>query len=245
MMAALNSEGITVIRNAAKEPEIREFACFLRSMGASVEGDGTDRIMIQGKEELHDTVYTLGGDRIVAGTYMAACAAAGGAIRLEGIHADACHGFLEVFEQMGCSLTCGEGFVEMQKNESLRMPACITTEPYPGFPTDMQPQLMSLMCMADGNGVIRENIFENRLRNAAELVKTGADIRVEENTAYIRGVERLHGAKMISYDLRGGAALIVAGLAAKGQTVVEDKGYIDRGYEDIRRDLCLLGAHII
>lgn len=244
MMAAVGADGVTVIKNAAKEPEVKELGMFLRSMGAIIEGLGTGEITICGGAKLHDTAYVLTGDRIVAGTYMAACAAAGGKILLNGVTPEHCRGFLDVFGNMGCNVETGDDYILFEKNKNLTNPGMVETRPFPDFPTDMQSQLMSVMCVSCGEGYIVENIFENRFKNVYELKKMGADIEISENRALIRGKEMINGARLKACDLRGGAALIIAGLAACGRTIVEDEGFIGRGYEDIRRDLCLLGAHI-
>lgn len=244
MLAAVGADGITVIRNAAKEPEVGELGMFLKSMGAVIDGLGTGVITVCGGAKLHDTAYVLAGDRIVAGTYMAACAAAGGRILLNGVTPEHCMGFLNVFGNMGCNVETGDDYILFEKKKRLTNPRIVETRPFPDFPTDMQSQLMSVMCVSCGEGCIVENIFENRFKNACELIKMGADIEVVENRAVIRGKDMITGGSLKAGDLRGGAALIIAGMAACGRTIVEDEGFIGRGYEDIRRDLCLLGAHI-
>lgn len=245
MMAALGAEGVTIINNPAREPEIIEFQDFLNGMGAKIEGAGTHRIVIRGQTKLTDGAYVLKGDRIVAGTYMTACAITGGKICLEGIHSGWCGGYTSVLGKMGCMIENGKDYVEIARKGELHSPEMISTAPYPGFPTDMQPQFMSLLAMTFGKSIIKEMIFENRFHNALELKKAGADIIVEENTAVVHGKRLQAGQTFVSHDLRGGAALVLAGLGIEGVTVVLDNGYMDRGYEDIRRDLCSLGAHII
>lgn len=244
MLAALGAEGMTVINNPAREPEIIELQDFLNGMGARIEGAGTRRIIVKGKEKLTDAAYVLKGDRIVAGTYMVACAAAGGNICLEGIHSGWCKGYTRILETMGCRIENGKDYVEVSRGEAIYGPGMISTAPYPGFPTDMQPQFMSLFAMTPGEHILKETIFENRFHNATELQKAGADIVIQGNTAFVHGGTLKAGQTFLSYDLRGGAALILAGLGIEGMTYVLDNGYIDRGYENIRRDLCNLGAHI-
>lgn len=245
MMAATMAEGITRIHNPAKEPEVVELANFINGMGGKVTGSGTDCIEIQGELPLSDTGYYLKGDRIVAGTYMAACGIAGGKIQLEGICSHWCNAFLDCFKEMGCSIICGAKSVEMSSTGELVSPGLVTTQPYPGFPTDMQPQLMSMMAVARGISAIKETIFENRFQNAAQLCKMGAHIEIHQNMAFIEGRSLKGGETLVSHDLRGGAALIVAALGTDGETIVQDCGYIKRGYENIRRDLQLLGADIV
>lgn len=244
MMAATGADGVTVIKNAAKEPEIVEFGKFLNNMGACVQGMGTEEIVIKGKRDLNDATYVLQGDRIVAGTYMAACAAAGGKIRLRSVPAQYCGEFIKVFRKMGCETQTEDDNVVFCRTGRLKMPDTVETGPFPGFPTDMQSQLMGVMSLAEGTGIIRENIFESRFKHAKELKKLGADISINGNQAVIKGVDVLSGTELVAHDLRGGAALLVAAAAAYGRTIVWDDDYIRRGYEDIRRDLCLLGVHI-
>lgn len=244
MMAATGADGITVIKNAAKEPEIIEFGMFLNNMGACVRGMGTEQIVIKGRTDLNDTAYVLQGDRIVAGTYMAACAVCGGKIRLRGVPSQYCEAFIKVFRQMGCQAEAEENNILFCRTGRLKNPGVVETGPFPEFPTDMQSQLMSVMSLSDGIGTIRENIFESRFRHAGELRKLGADISIEGNQAVIKGVRKLCGTELVSHDLRGGAALLVAAAAAHGRTTIWDDGYIHRGYENIQRDLRLLGVHI-
>lgn len=244
MMAAAGAEGDTVIMNAAREPEVYELGLFMNNMGIAVTGMGSNTIVVRGTKKHQEAVYRLNGDRIVTGTYMAACAAAGGSIKLTGIRPEWNKSLTEVLETMGCDISTGHDYISVSADRTLNNPGCVITKPYPGFPTDLQSQLMSVMCTAMNDGIIEETVFESRYKNIPELLKMGAYVRQDGRRAYIKGTGRLKGTEVISHDLRGGAALVIAGLAADGITTVMDDGFIKRGYEDIRRDLCLLGANI-
>lgn len=244
MLAAVYSEGITTIVGAAKEPEIGELALFLNQMGAKITGAGTDTVVIEGVKRLHDVTYTLSCDRIVTGTYMAALAATGGSITLLGADCKNLYSVVMTMMDMGCIVTCRNDFITVSSAERPKAIDVLRTSPYPGFPTDMQSQIMAALTVAKGTSVIIENIFEARYKNVGELAKMGANIIAEGKMAVIKGVEKLHGAEVLASDLRGGAALVIAGLIAEGRTAISNVSYIMRGYEDICRDLKKLGADI-
>ncbi len=244
IMAAVLAEGTTVIHGAALEPEIVSLCEFLISAGAEIEGAGSSDIVIQGVKELRDGRIVLPGDRIVAGTYALACMITGGGVLLEDAPIGQMTKLIPMMHAMGgTTLTTKEGLYLHRRDELCAVPYT-ATQVYPGFPTDLQSPFMAAMCVARGESVIEERIFGNRFRIAPELVKMGADIHIEKNTAYIRGVERLHGTTLQAKELRGGAALVLAGLGAGGETYIENCGHIYRGYENICRDLSELGARI-
>ncbi|MBO5199399.1 MAG: UDP-N-acetylglucosamine 1-carboxyvinyltransferase [Lachnospiraceae bacterium] len=245
ILASVLAKGTTRIQNAAAEPEIGILCEFLNQAGAKITGAGTGTITIQGVEALSDTEYTLSGDRIVAGTYLAAAAGTHGEVRLRGVRIEELGSLLPLLEEMGCGVWADEeaGCVELWSKGKLKS-AEVITKPYPGFPTDMQSQMLALFCRAEGISRVSETIFENRFHAAGELGKLGAKIQVEENTAIVTGAP-LSGGTVTAADLRGGAALVLAGLFAKGTTTVCDpQNYIGRGYEDIVRDLQRLGAEM-
>ncbi|MDF2820751.1 MAG: UDP-N-acetylglucosamine 1-carboxyvinyltransferase [Clostridiales bacterium] len=244
MLLSIFSEGITKINNPAKEPEIVELQNFLNSMGADINGAGTDQILIRGVSKLHDTEYTIMTDRIVAGTYMAATAITSGEVLLKGDIAQYTESIMDKFIEMGCILKKYKEGVLFKAPKRLTPVDKIVTRPYPGFPTDMQSQIMSALTVAEGTSVIVESVFEARYKNVDELTRMGANIYTSGNVAVIRGVKKLQGALVSARELRGGASLIIAGLAADGITIVENPHYILRGYEDIVRDLGSLGAKI-
>lgn len=243
VLAAVLAEGETRIFGAAREPEIEEMCLLLNQMGARIAGLGSDVLVVRGVEELHDAVYRVVGDRIVAGTYLASVAAAGGRVRLCGLNASHLLSVLPVFQQMGMGIQVERDAVTMESG-CRPLPAVVDTGPYPGFPTDLQSPFMAVMAVGRGESLIRENVFEGRYETARELRKLGAQVIIEEKAAHIVGVTPLHGGEVEAKDLRGGAALVVAGLAAEGETVVTDCHHILRGYEDICRDLSALGARI-
>ncbi len=244
IMAAVGAEGETVIHGCAKEPEIVELCLFLDEMGAQTKGAGTDTIHVRGMEGKRDPHYHVCGDRIVAGTYLAAAAATGGEICLTDAPVSYMKSTLRALASCGCQLRTEEKKVWLKAPDRLKPLPFLETEVYPGFPTDMQSVFLALLCMAKGDSVIRENIFEGRFETAGELRRMGADIEVEGRQARIHAGGRLRGANVTARDLRGGAALIVAGLAAEGETVVCHCEHVDRGYERITEDLSLLGARI-
>ncbi len=245
MLAAVLAKGETIIRNAAKEPEIVDLQGFLNSMGAKVYGAGNHVIRIEGVKKLHSCRYTVMTDRIAAGTYMIAAAITGGEVNLENIVVEHLHSIIDKLRESGCIIRTNCSNLRLIAPERLRAVDLIRTLPYPGFPTDAQPQMMAAMCTAQGTSIFVETIFENRYRHIDELIKLGADIKVDGRIAVIRGVPRLSGALVTAKDLRGGAALVLAGLAAEGVTEVEGVEHIDRGYENLGRKLKNMGADII
>ena len=244
IMAAVLAEGTTVIHQAAMEPEIIALCEFLNSAGADISGAGKSDIVINGVNSLHSGNIVLPGDRIVAGTYALACMITGGGVLLEGAPASHMTRLIPMLHAMGGSTLITEEGIYLHRREDLRAIPYTVTEVYPGFPTDLQSPLMAALCTARGESIIEERIFGNRFRIAPQLRKMGADIHINEHTAYIRGVEKLHGATLSAEELRGGAALVLAGLGAGGETYIENCGHIYRGYENICRDLSELGARI-
>lgn len=243
IMAAVGAEGVTVIRGCAKEPEIVELCLFLAAMGIETVGAGTDTIRLKGQKSRRDPVYRIVGDRIVAGTYLAAAAITGGEICLTQAPVSYMNATLRALCACGCRIVTEGDRICLTAPGRLSAVPYLETAVYPGFPTDMQSVFLALQCCAMGDSVVRETVFEGRLETAAELARMGARIQVEENCARIHGGS-LTGAEVTAKDLRGGAALVVAGLAAEGETVVHECRHIDRGYEDMVRDLRILGARI-
>jgi len=244
MMAAVTAKGTTRIFNAAREPEIRDLQQFLNCMGAQVTGAGTDTIVIHGVDELVPCEYRIIPDRIVTGTLMIAAAATQGDITLMDVHPPHMQALTHVLRQAGVHIVAGDDIMRVIGTGRPKMIERIVTAPYPSFPTDLQAQMMVLLSLADGLSVMKETIFDGRFRHVDELNRMGADIRVDLNCAFIRGVPRLYGATVEATDLRAGAALVIAGLAAKGTTVVEQVHHIDRGYERIESMFNRLGARI-
>lgn len=244
MLAAVGAKGNTVIHNAACEPEIRDLQRFLNKMGAKVAGAGTSTIRITGVEKLKGAEYFAMPDRIAAGTYAIAAAATGGDIELRGAKQGDMRALLSKLAKTSCIITYNSDIIHIKANRRPVSVTRITTQPHPGFPTDLQAPMMALQTVSEGISVITENIFENRFRHVAELRKMGADIIINGRTAVIRGVPRLVGADVYAQDLRGGAALVIAGLAAEGTTEVNDVHHIDRGYEEMEVVLSALGADI-
>lgn len=244
IMASVLADGMTVIENAAKEPEIIELCLLLNKMGADIHGMGTGKLTVYGVKKLNDAEYMLPSDRIVAGTYLAAAAATAGDVQVSGIWAHDLKSVLQVLAEMGCGIIVQNKRVRVIGPQILNHVESIYTRPFPGFPTDMQSQMMACLCTAKGVSQMTETVFEDRFKTAGELKKMGADILIENNKAVIRGVSNLKGAKVKAWDLRGGAALVIAGLAAEGDTIINDSIYIKRGYEDICADLNMLGARI-
>lgn len=244
VMTAAFIRGQSRISNAAMEPEIKALCDYLRNTGTRIAGDGTDTIIVEGGERNHATVE-IQGDRIVAGTYMAAVTACGGDVTITGIRTSECRGFLNVFTGMGLELKeCYSDSCRIYMDKRPSAINCIQTLPYPGFPTDMQPIVMPCAAIADGTTTIVEKIFDNRLGIAAWLNQMGADIEANQNQARINGVSNLYGAEVFAEDLRGAAALVIAGLAAKGTTIVHQMEYLDRGYCSLCDTLNRLGAEI-
>jgi UDP-N-acetylglucosamine 1-carboxyvinyltransferase len=244
MMAAVKAEGRTVIQNAAREPEIEALQDFINAMGGMVYGAGTSVIEIMGVKELYGAEFTVPSDRIVAGTYLAATAMTRGDVELVDVQSSHLQPVLSKLREAGCAITEGPGWLRLRCSIRPLAVKRLDTMPYPGFPTDMQAQFFALSAVSEGTTVIVENVFENRFRHAGELMRMGADITVRDRMAIVHGVERLTGASVNAGDLRGGAALVLAGLAAEGLTRVDEIRYIDRGYEALDRDLVQLGADI-
>ncbi len=243
MMAAAMANGNTTIENAAKEPHVVDVANFLNSMGANIKGAGTDVIRIRGVEKLHGTSYSIIPDQIEAGTFMCAAAATMGDVMVKNVIPKHLEATTAKLEEIGCQVEEFDDAVRVVANKRLKR-TNVKTMPYPGYPTDMQPQFAVALTLAEGTSIITESIFENRFKYAAELVRMGADIKVEGNTAIVNGVEKLTGAQVSAPDLRAGAALVIAGLAAEGITIVDDIVYIQRGYERFEEKLRALGAEI-
>ncbi len=244
ILAAVTAKGVTVINNAAKEPEICDLADFLNSCGARVHGSGTDTITIFGVKRLSGCKHTVIPDRIAAATYMAAAAITGGGIILNGINASHLTAVSSVFEECGCSLKYSNNKLILSAPKRLSRVSTIRTTVYPGFPTDAGPLVLAMLSKAQGTSVMVENIFENRYRYVDELKRLGAKIKVEGRVAIVEGASSLSAAGCKCTDLRGGAALVIAALAAKGTTVISDINHIKRGYEYIDKRLSLLGADI-
>lgn len=243
MMAASMATGRTIIENAAREPHVVDVANFLNSMGANIKGAGTDVIRIRGVKTLHSTTYSIVPDMIEAGTYMFAAAATRGDILIKNVIPKHLEAITAKLEEIGCEVEEFDDAVRVISAKKLRR-THVKTLPYPGYPTDMQPQIAVTLALATGTSIVTESIFENRFKYADELTRMGASVKVEGNTAIIDGVEKLTGARVSAPDLRAGAALVIAGLAAEGITIVDDIVYIQRGYEDFEGKLRSLGAEI-
>ncbi|CAM3150010.1 UDP-N-acetylglucosamine 1-carboxyvinyltransferase [Paracoccus nototheniae] len=244
LMAATLARGTTVLKNAAREPEIVDLARCLRAMGAQIEGEGTGTLTIQGVQTLHGATHPVVTDRIELGTYMLAPAMCGGEVECLGGRIELLEAFCEKLDEAGISVEeTPRGIKVTRKNGRVRA-VNVRTEPFPGFPTDLQAQFMALMCMAEGTSVLEETIFENRFMHAPELTRMGARIEVQGGHATVTGVERLRGAPVMATDLRASVSLILAGMAAEGQTTVSRVYHLDRGYEHVVRKLRNVGAHI-
>lgn len=243
MMAATLAEGKTVIESAACEPEIKDLADYLNRCGAKITGAGTPRMCIEGVESLHACTHTVIPDRIEAGTFIIAAAATNGDVTIKNARLDHLFALTDKLREIGVTVTKTENGLEVNAARRLQ-PVDVTTQPYPGFPTDLQAQLLVLQCLADGNSVITERIYPDRFMHVAELLRMGANIRKEGPTALITGVKELIGAPVMASDLRASAALIIAGLVARGDTEVRRVYHIDRGYENIEKKLTALGANI-
>ena len=243
MMAASMAEGKTIIENAAKEPHVVDVANFLNSMGANIRGAGTDVIRIVGVEKLHKTEYSIIPDQIEAGTFMFAAAATKGDVTVKNVIPKHLEATTAKLIEIGCEVEEFDDAVRVVSSKPLHHTQ-VTTLPYPGFPTDMQPQMSVLLALAEGTSTVTESIFENRFKYVDELTRMGAQVKVESNIAIITGVEKYTGARVSAPDLRAGAALVIAGLAAEGITIVDDIYYIERGYEDFEKKLAQLGAQI-
>ena len=243
MMAASMAEGKTIIENAAKEPHVVDVANFLNSMGANIRGAGTDVIRIVGVEKLHKTEYSIIPDQIEAGTFMFAAAATKGDVTVKNVIPKHLEATTAKLIEIGCEVEEFDDAVRVVSSKPLHHTQ-VTTLPYPGFPTDMQPQMSVLLALAEGTSTVTESIFENRFKYVDELTRMGAQLKVESNIAIITGVEKFTGARVSAPDLRAGAALVIAGLAAEGITIVDDIYYIERGYEHFEEKLASLGAMI-
>jgi UDP-N-acetylglucosamine 1-carboxyvinyltransferase len=243
MMAATLADGETVIENAAREPEVVDLAHALIAMGARIEGAGTDRVVVQGVASLGGARHGVMPDRIETGTFLCAVAAAGGDVTLRGAAPATLDAVLDKLREAGAQLDCGADFIRIRMAGRPRA-VSLRTAPYPAFPTDMQAQFMALDCIAEGVGRVTETIFENRFMHVLELQRLGASIAIEGNTAVVQGVERLAGAPVMATDLRASASLVVAGLVAQGETVVDRIYHLDRGYEAMETKLARLGARV-
>ena len=244
LMAAALAAGESVIENAAREPEVVDLANFINQMGGKIEGAGTDTIHVQGVDSLGGTAYRVMPDRIEAGTYLVAAAISGGRVKLKNTRPDIMDAVLQSLREAGAKLTLGDDWIELDMEGRRPQAVDIRTAPYPAFPTDMQAQFVALNAVAEGVGTITETVFENRFMHVQELQRMGADVRVEGNTAITRGVQRLTAAPVMATDLRASASLVVAGLVAEGDTLVDRIYHIDRGYECIEEKLSQLGAKI-
>lgn len=244
MMAAALLPGVTTIHHGAREPEIEDLQRFLNAMGGRVRGAGTQVIEVEGVEKLHGAVYTPIPDRIVGGTLLCAAAVTGGELELSNVRPRDLLPVSDKLREMGCRVAEEKDRMILNAPERLRAFSCLQTQPHPGFPTDMQAQMLAIACVAEGTSVVVENVFENRLSHVADLCRMGADIRVSGRTAVVGGVERLRGMRVTARDLRGGAALTLAALCAQGESVVENAGLIDRGYAHFEDTLSLLGADV-
>lgn len=245
MAAAILAEGITVIRNAAKEPEIIEEQNFYNRLGARIRGAGTDTIRIEGVTQLNDRFidYMVIPDRIEAGTFMIAAAITGGDVTIEEVIPEHVEALASKLRETGAEVEIREEEIRVSSRGKFRA-VDVTVLPHPGFPTDLQPQMTALLSLAEGTSVITENVFNSRFRYVDELIRMGALIRVESRSAIVKGVPKLSGASVYAPDLRAGASLVVAGLAAEGRTVLEGLQFLDRGYEKIESKLVNLGAEI-
>ncbi|MBQ6624878.1 MAG: UDP-N-acetylglucosamine 1-carboxyvinyltransferase [Clostridia bacterium] len=244
MLTACTAKGRTVIINSAREPEIEDLALFLNKCGAKIYGAGTGKITIDGVEKLLSAQHHVIPDRIMTSTYMASCAVTGGKIKLNNINYDHISPTLSAFLHSGCKIREYKNSIEIEAPERLKSIGTIRTMPYPGFPTDFQAPVMTMASVAKGTSVIIENIFESRFKHACELIRMGADIKVEGKISIVEGVKNLTGTTVTSTDLRGGTALIIAGLCAKGKTVMKDLTHVDRGCENFVENLRILGATI-
>ena len=243
MMAAVMADGQTIIENAAKEPHVVDLANFLNSMGANVKGAGTDVIRIKGVSKLHGSEYVIIPDQIEAGTFMFAAAATHGDVTVKNVIPKHLESISAKLLEIGCEIEESDDAVRVVSAKALKH-THVKTLPYPGFPTDMQPQIAVTLALSEGTSMVTESIFENRFKYVDELTRMGANIKVEGNTAFIEGVSKYTGASVSAPDLRAGAALVIAGMAAEGITIVDDIKYIERGYEDFHLKLQALGAQI-
>jgi UDP-N-acetylglucosamine 1-carboxyvinyltransferase len=244
ILAAVKANGETVIVNAAREPEIMDLAAFLNKCGGKVRGAGNSTVVIEGVKELNGCTHYIMPDRIAAATYISAAASTGGEVNIRGIDSALCDSFISAFEQMGCNIYIYDGCIYVNAKKKLKSVGKIITMPHPGFPTDAQAIVMAALCKSDGISIFEENIFENRYRHVDSFVKMGADIKVVGKAAVVKGVNKMFGAKVAATDLRGGAAMAVAGLGAEGKTEITDIGHIDRGYENFEKVITAMGGKI-
>jgi len=244
LMAAVLADGETVLENAAREPEVEDLANFLISMGAQIEGAGTNRIVIQGVSRLHGTTYKVLPDRIEAGTFLVAAAITGGRVRLRRVNPLHLEAVMQKLREAGACVESGDDWISLDMGGRQLQSVDLSTDPYPGFPTDIQAQFMALNCLANGTAAVTETIFENRFMHVPELQRMGADIELQGHTAIVRGVAQLRSAQVMATDLRASASLVIAALAAVGETVVDRIYHIDRGYECIEEKLRQIGADI-
>ena len=243
LMAATLAEGTTILENAAREPEVTDLAHCLVAMGAKIDGINTDRLVIEGVERLHGASYSVMPDRIEAGTFLVAGAATQGKITLRNAAPNTMDSVLDKLREAGATIECGEDWITLTMQRRAQA-VNLRTLPYPAFPTDMQAQFMTLNAIAEGTSIITETIFENRMMHVPELSRMGANIEVEGNTAVVKGVERLSGATVMATDLRASASLVIAGMVADGETIVDRIYHLDRGYEHIEEKLGAVGAQI-
>ncbi|MEX1662121.1 UDP-N-acetylglucosamine 1-carboxyvinyltransferase [Thioclava sp. 15-R06ZXC-3] len=244
LMAATLAKGTSVLKNAAREPEIVDLADCLRAMGAQIEGDGTGTIEIQGVDRLHGATHPVVADRIELGTYMLAPAICGGEVECLGGRIELIESFCERLDAAGVSVEQTKAGIKVSRKNGRIRAVDVVTEPFPGFPTDLQAQMMALLCTAEGTSVLEEKIFENRFMHAPELLRMGANIEVHGGHATVHGVDKLRGARVMATDLRASVSLILAGLAAEGETMVSRVYHLDRGYERVEDKLSAVGAHI-
>ena len=244
MMAAVLAKGQTILRNVAKEPEVEDLANFLNSMGAKVSGAGTDEIVIDGVDALTESVFEIPADRIEAGTYLIAAAITGGDVTIQNIDAKRMNNIIDKLKLSGAAVSVLDSSISLEMSNKTLQPVDISTAPYPGFPTDMQAQFTVLNSLSSGPSVVSENVFENRFMHVQELNRMGCDITIKGNNAFVKGVSNLNGAPVMATDLRASASLILAGLCASGETIVDRIYHIDRGYERIEEKLSYLGANI-
>ena len=244
IMAASLAEGTTIIENAAREPEVIDLANCLIEMGANIKGAGSDQIIIEGVEQLNGASYGVMPDRVEVGTYLTAVAMTGGRVKIKSAKPEYLSSVISKLERTGAEITLGDDWVEIYMDKSKPKAVSLTTGPYPSFPTDMQAQFVSLNSIAQGNSTVTETVFENRFMHVQEIARMGGNITLKGNTAVIEGIDRLQGAPVMATDLRASASLVLAGLVAKGATVIDRIYHIDRGYERIEEKLKMLGADI-
>ena len=244
MMAAVLANGQTILRNVAKEPEVEDLADFLNSLGAKISGAGSDEIIIDGVKSLGGTTFSIPADRIEAGTYLIAAAITSGDVTISNVNASRMNNILDKLKLSGASIKVSNNNIQLTMQDKSILPVDISTAPFPGFPTDMQAQFTVLNALSKGSSVVTENVFENRFMHVQELNRMGCDITVKGSNAFVKGVSELTGAPVMATDLRASASLILAGLCAKGETIVDRIYHIDRGYERIEEKLSYLGANI-